>query len=177
MSRGTLGWLSFHEAAALAPRKQARPEKDALRAFKVGVGRAINRALRESGADQLLVELSTALEAALARARMAETVRVQRGMSRAEMGWWRTHRVARAFVSGTFKPSEAERYARQAEGGRVAEMIVPKGQPGAAYIHPFPEYRYRQHELLLNVGTRFRILIDDGKRLVLEAFGVGDAGR
>ncbi|MGH7076900.1 MAG: hypothetical protein ACREFU_02260 [Acetobacteraceae bacterium] len=86
------------------------------------------------------------------------------------------HRVAQAFLSGFSVPAEAERYAARAERGGVIGIIVPRGQSGAACVHAFPRYRYRQFELLLNVGTKLRILSDIGMRLVSEAFGVGDAG-
>jgi len=43
------------------------------------------------------------------------------------------------------------------------------GTRGAAYVHPFPDYRFRQYEVLLNVGIKLRMVRNDGSRAVLIA--------
>ncbi|MGH7190444.1 MAG: hypothetical protein ACREF0_14835 [Acetobacteraceae bacterium] len=116
------------------------------------------------------------LEGALARAVMPRTVRAWRGASLGEIAWSDRHDVAQPFVSSTFMRAEPERYAAQTPGDNAVEIIAPKGQSGAACVHPSPRYRYRQFELLLNVGTKLRIVSGDRTRLMLEEFVVGDAG-
>jgi hypothetical protein len=57
------------------------------------------------------------------------------------------------------------------EDGAVVELVVRRGQKGVAYVHPFPAYRYRQHEVLLNVGSVLKVLRADTAMIRLE---VGD---
>jgi hypothetical protein len=48
-------------------------------------------------------------------------------------------------------------------------IIVPAGTKGAAYVHPFPDVQHEEFEILLNIGTKLRILRNDETQLVLLA--------
>jgi hypothetical protein len=71
---------------------------------------------------------------------------------------------AAAFVS----TSLAEPAAAAMEDGAVVELVVRRGQKGVAYVHPFPAYRYPQHEVLLNAGSVLKVLRADDEHIRLE---------
>lgn len=50
----------------------------------------------------------------------------------------------------------------------VAELVVCRGQQGVAYVNPFPTYRYRQCEVLLNAGSVLKVLQADDVAIRLE---------
>jgi hypothetical protein len=75
---------------------------------------------------------------------------------------------ATCFVSTSLVHAIAEAVAARQPGGMLIELVVRQGQKGVAYIHPFPTCRYPQFEVLINVGTRLKVLRADAEAIRLE---------
>jgi hypothetical protein len=152
--------------------QMSTPERLALDDYKGPEGRLINEQLRgeicDSGAEATAQLLRTALGRAAAPADML----LYRGVRMAEAAVFlglRHHVIirSRAFVSTSIAPSVAAKLAR-AQSGRVIELVVRKGCPGVAYVHPFPRYRFPQFEVLINVGIGLKLLCADEQTIRLE---------
>ncbi len=152
--------------------QMSAPERLALDDYKGPEGRLINEQLRgdicDSGAEATAQFLRTALGRAAAPADML----LYRGVRMAEAAFFqglRRHAImrSRAFVSTSIAPSVAAKLAR-VQSGRVIELVVRKGRPGIAYVHPFPRYRFPQFEVLINVGIGLKLLCADEKMIRLE---------
>jgi hypothetical protein len=148
-------------------------ESEALDQYKGLFGRSMNAALRGASQPQPIIEAAAALQGALGKARMPLSVATWRAIGAEEARIYTSAKIGEAvnaagFVSTTaVKSVAADQVLR--EHGAMVKIIVPAGTRGAAYVHPFPEYRFRQYEVLLNTGTKLRILINDGQQLVLVA--------
>lgn len=148
-------------------------EARAIDAYKGTAGRAINadlRAVRNSRPNSDLRAIARRIDGALARAITPDDLALFRGVQGGELAQleqlvtgdvWRPY----GFTSTTLDPDQA---AALAPGGRVVEIRVRRGQAGVAYIHPFPRYRFRQYEALLNRRTKFIVVEKTSDRLVLE---------
>lgn len=159
-------------AATLTP-----AESNALSAYKVLPGRAINRALRGEISDPRLLRTGELVDAALRRARVPEDVLVHRGVFGAE---WEQLRAlaegdvwrARSLVSTTLDPDLAGRLIKE---GPAIGIRLRAGTPGAAYVAPFPRHQFRQYEMLLSRRSSFRV-VRAGEDFVMEHLGVEDDG-
>ena len=65
--------------------------------------------------------------------------------------------TSKTFVSTTTDRDIAQAIAAP-EKRSLINIIIPAGTRGAAYIHPFPDYEHEEFEILLNRGTKLRIL-------------------
>lgn len=148
-------------------------EAEALARYKGGEGRLMNEAAHapETVAPEVAADVF-ALETALARAEAPADMVVFRGVSQAEADLYRglargETLSTRGFLSMTLDREHASRIA-DTQNGIVIEIVVRKGQKGVAYVHPFPSYRYRQYEVLGNLGTVLRVLRADEQGIRLE---------
>ena len=76
-----------------------------------------------------------------------------------------------AFTSTTISRDHARHYAK---GGAIVRLRVKAGQPGVAYVHPFPKPHYWQYEVLLRAGSRYKIVSMSDGEFLLDL--VGDNG-
>jgi hypothetical protein len=155
-------------------RSLSRSQDDALRNYKEALGRQINLALLDAaGADKLLLRQAEMLAAALDKAVLPFTVRTFRAAGSEELRTFKALALNETLISKTFiSTSLQEAVARaiaKSENRTVIQIIVAAGTTGAAYIHPFPDYDHEEYEILLNIGTKLRILRNDDIRLVLMA--------
>ncbi len=150
-------------------------EREALAAYKGGAGRAMNQALRGDSEDPAALARAAPLRLALARATAPADMLVYRGIGQDEAALYRAlgrgnPMRAPAFVSTSLAVGVAAAMAK-AQGGAVVELVVRRGQQGVAYVNPFPTYRYRQYEVLLNADSLLKVLQADVAAIRLE---VGD---
>jgi hypothetical protein len=147
-------------------------ERRALGDYKGNAGRLMNRALRGAMPASGFGRDAAPLQRALARARAPADMLVYRGVGPAEAALYKgmargdTVRTA-AFLSTSIAQPAAGALAAL-EGGAVVELVLRRGQKGVAYVHPFPTYRYPQHEVLLNAGSVLRVLRADAEAIRLE---------
>lgn len=153
-------------------------EREALAAYKSGLGRQMNAVLRgDEPPVRALSVVTTALREALMRSRTRSAVRVFRGVATAEADRLRSAGIGGeaqlpAFVSSSLDIDIAKAYLRR-EDGVLVELLLPRGLRGAAYIHPFPAYRYPQRELLLAPGASYRVIAIETDRIVVEVLRHG----
>lgn len=153
-------------------------EREALAAYKGGLGREMNAVLRgEMPPVRQLSRMMTALREVLLDARMPSAVRVFRGVSPAELARFRGAGLGGevqlpGFVSSTLDIDLAQVYLTRQDGGLV-ELLLPRGLRGAAYIHPFPSYRFPQRELLIAPGARYKVIAIRADRIVVEVLRHG----
>jgi hypothetical protein len=135
----------------------------------------MNQALRGDVSVSDFAISATPLLRALARARAPADMLVYRGIGRAEAALYRAMAQGDATQTCAFVSTSLARPVAAAlaalDGGMVVELVVRRAQSGVAYVHPFPAYRYPQHEVLLNAGTVLRVLRVDAEAIRLE---VGD---
>lgn len=170
--------------AALRPAYQAwadrltTAQRAVLDDYKGPVGRRLNRFLRDQddwnyarpGEPAKMVK---ALDEALDRARAPQDLRVFRGVSAEEAQRLAHLGVGDQVITRTFLSTSAiEAPARGMAGSPLrVEIIVPEGTRGAAYIHPFPSYRFPQAEMLLRRRMQMTVVHREGDRLVLRISG------
>ncbi len=147
------------------------PEKarTALDAYKGSTGRTMNDALRNNTDPQML-QLAGYLSEALSKAVLPEPALIHRGIGEEELKLYVQSQVGEVvrqpgFVSGSLSKEVAAKVPK----ATVIEIRIPKGMPGALYVHPFPKFRFRQYEMLLNAGTMFRVVSNTADRVILEA--------
>jgi hypothetical protein len=148
-------------------------EEDALHDYKATLGMKMNLAVRGVQPQADLSHGAKVLEAALDRAVMPQTVRTFRAAGPAEIKKLMAVPIggtfeAEAFVSASLEEASAAAFSKLFPQRLIIQIIVPKGTRGAAYVHPFPEIQHKQFEVLLNIGTKLRIVRNDD-RLVLVA--------
>jgi hypothetical protein len=159
-------------AQALTP-----DEAGVLRDYKNLMWRDINRMLR--GREDLPGQrpAADALNAALQRGVMPQSVRVHRSINEAEAAFYRSVPVGGTVVNPGFVSTslEREKIGKDFPRAEIVEIVVPAGHRGVAYVHPFPSVQHHQYELLLAAGTSFKVLNDEAGGLVLEVTdGDGD---
>jgi len=147
-------------------------EADALDDYKGLLGRAMNAQLRGETSDFREAANARLISNALSRARAPADMLLYRAVGEAEVRLYCANRRlplrTASFVSTTIARDVAEVIARRAACGTVVEFEVRKGQQGVAYVHPFPRYRYRQYEVLLNVGLTLKVKRADAVCVRLE---------
>jgi hypothetical protein len=150
-----------------------RTAANAVDDFKGTPGRPINQYLRGELGDGQPARTAAVLERALAQAAAPADMLLHRGAGPREAALYRS--LARGtvtrttcFVSTSPVHAIAEAVAARQPGGMLIELVVRQGQKGVAYIHPFPTYRYPQFEVLINVGTRLKVLHADAEAIRLE---------
>jgi hypothetical protein len=171
----TISSAAEAERSLLAPytpwgRGLSQGEEAALGDYKGVMGIVINRFLRAPRQAALApVELVRELDTALARAVAPIDLRLFRGIGPAEAA--RLARSAegavirrRGFLSTSAVSALAARFDRS---GVQVEILVKAGTRGVAYIHPFPEYRFPQAEVLIRRGARFQLIERTARRVVL----------
>lgn len=174
--------IAEHELAAADARLKAAQqpwfegmdadERQALIDYKGAAGRAMNRFLRGEGERPGVAKSASDLRRALHRAAAPDDMLLYRGAGAAEADTYRamapggTTRVP-TFLSTSLACHIASDTAR-VQGGVVVELLVRKGQKGVAYVHPFPTYRYKQYEVLVNAGSVLKMLRADGGAIRLE---------
>ena len=70
----------------------------------------------------------------------------------------------RGFVSMSLDQPTARGFGAD---GIMLEIVVPKGYKGVSYIHNIPVVSHNEYEMLMNRGTRFRVLSKSKHRLVV----------
>ncbi len=55
----------------------------------------------------------------------------------------------------------------------LVDLLLPRGLRGAAYIHPFPAYRFPQRELLIAPGASYKVIAIEPDRIVVEVLRHG----
>ena len=145
-------------------------EGAAIADYKEAGGREINAALRGDLESPALRRKARRIADAVARAQAPDDLALFRGVGGVEAARLASLAVddvwqPAAFTSTTLDPDIAERLA---DSGQVITIRVRRGQAGVAYIHPFPGYRYRQYEALIQHGTKFIVVDKTENGLVLE---------
>ncbi len=140
-----------------------RIEDDALRDYKRTMGQPINRALLDDEKiSDPLIKAAHTLSAALVSAVFPFTVSAWRAAGRKQYKTYRSAPFSAVVTSKTFVSTTTDRDIAQAiaapEKRSLINIIIPAGTRGAAYIHPFPDYEHEEFEILLNRGTKLRIL-------------------
>jgi len=140
-----------------------RAEDDALRDYKRTMGQPINRALRDNEKiSDPLIKAAHTLSTALARAVFPFTVSTWRAAGGEECKMYRAASFGAALTSKTFVSTTTRHDIAKSiaapDKRTIINIIIQAGTRGAAYIHPFPDYDHEEFEILLNRGTKLRIL-------------------
>ena len=161
-----------HLTTAMRPWAGSLTEAEgaAIADYKEAGGREINAALRGDLESPALRRKARRIADAVARAQAPDDLALFRGVGGVEAARLASLAVddvwqPAAFTSTTLDPDIAERLA---DSGQVITIRVRRGQAGVAYIHPFPGYRYRQYEALIQHGTKFIVVDKTENGLVLE---------
>lgn len=154
-------------------------ESTALSLYSTEDFGAINHGLRSGEIGPFEQTIVDSMDSAFKKASLAEPATAYRGI---DAGVW-----ARAF--GNLKPGDTiedkafaststDAGAADRFGGHVMEIRVPKGYPAISMGDLSKETRTEESELLLDRGTKFRIVSTSGNKTVMEVLpkGSGVAG-
>lgn len=151
-------------------------ERKALDAYRTGLGRRMNRAYEGLIDDPLARADAIRLAAAVSRSPAPADLRLFRGVHGSDAAEMAALPAGGTYVrdrllSTTLVREGTSAYAVALDGtpGQVVEIRVRAGTMGVAYVHPFPEYRFGQYEVLLKPGMVLRVVDATPGGLVLEA--------
>lgn len=162
LTRHYAGWARGGSKAELA----------ALDAYKEG-GAAMQAALRHGADMPAAREDAKMLAGFIGRAEAPEDMVVFRGLrgelARAVAGLAAGAQFTDAgFSSASLSGAVARRFMRKRKSAILLEIVVPKGYRGAAYVHPTPQIRKQQFEMLLAPGATFRVIGQEGDVVTVE---------